>query len=119
MGTKDDYHISVLRPADDLVVVEASGEIDITGSVDFRERLFALLDTSTGQMVVDLSSAAYVDTYALSVLVDLAIRCRLEDRRLTIVCSEGKMRQAMAVTGLDEFVATYATLDEALDQESG
>ena len=68
-------------------------------------------------MVVDLSSADYVDTYALSVLVDVAIRCRLEDRRLAIVCSEGRMRRALAATGLDQFVPTYATLDEALGQD--
>ena len=58
-----------------------------------------------------------MDTYALSVLVDVAIRCRLEDRRLAIVCSEGRMRRALAATGLDQFVATYATLDEALGQD--
>ena len=117
MGSTDDYRISVLRPADDLVVVQASGEIDINGSLDFRERLFALLDEQPPRMVVDLSDADYVDTYALSVLVDVAIRCRLEDRGLALVCSEGRMRRALAATGLDQFVATYATLDEALGQD--
>ena len=68
-------------------------------------------------MVVDLSDADYVDTYALSVLVDVALRCRLEERRLALVCSEGRMRRALAATGLDQFVATYATLDEVLSQD--
>ncbi len=114
---KDDYRMNVLRPADDLIVVRARGEIDLTGSISFREGLFALLDEQAAQMVVDLSSADYVDTYALSVLVDVAIRCRLEDRRLAIVCSEGRMRRALAATGLDQFVPTHATLEEALDQD--
>lgn len=117
MGTKDDYRIGVLRPADDLVVVQASGEIDISGSVDFSERLFGLLDEHPARMVVDLSDADYVDTYALSVLVDVALRCRLEDRSLALVCSEGRMRRALTATGLDQFVATYATLDEALGRD--
>ena len=117
MESQDDYRISVLRPADDLVVVRASGRIDVTGSVVFRERLFALLDEQPAQTVVDLSSTDYVDTYALSVLVDAAIRCRLEDRGLALVCSEGSMCRALAATGLDQFVATYATLDEALADE--
>ena len=118
MGTKDDYRISVLRPADDLVVVQASGEIDVRGSVTFRERLFAVLDEQPALTVVDLSDADYVDTYALSVLVDVALRCRLEERRLAIACSEGRMRRALAATGLDQFVATHATLDEALGQDA-
>ena len=117
MGTKDDYRISVLRPPDDLVVVRASGEIDVSGSVDFRERLFALLDEHPARMVVDLSDADYVDTYALSVIVDVALRCRLEDRSLALVCSEGRMRRALAATGLDQFVPTYARLDDALGQD--
>ena len=116
MGTQDDYRISVLRPANGLIVVRASGKIDVIGSLDFRERLFAFLDEGPARLVVDLSSAAYVDTYALSVLVDLAIRCKLEGRGLAIACSEGTMRRALAVTGLDQFVSTYATLDEALGQ---
>ena len=107
----------MLRPADGLIVARASGEIDISGSVDFRARLFGLLDEHPARMVVDLSDADYVDTYALSVIVDVAIRCRLEERRLAVVCSEGRMRHALAVTGLDQFVPTYATLDEALSQD--
>ena len=117
MGTRDEYRISALRPAGDLVVVRASGAIDLNGSLDFRERLFALLDERPARMLIDLSEADYVDTYALSVLVDAALRCRLEERRLAVVCSEGRMRRALAATGLDQFVATYATLDEALGQE--
>jgi len=117
VGKKDDYRINVLRPAEDLIVVRASGEIDVTGSVAFRARLFALLSEQAAQMVIDLSSTDYVDTYALSVLVDVAIRCRLEGRRLAIVCSEGGMRRALSATELDQFVATYATLDEALGQD--
>ncbi len=117
MGTTDDYRINVLRPADDLVVVRASGGIDVTGSVDFRHRLLSLLDEHAGRLVVDLSDTDYVDTYALSALVDVAIRCRLEARSLTIVCSEGRMRRALAATGLDQFVDTYDTLDDALGHD--
>ena len=117
MESQNDYRISVLRPADGVIVVQASGGIDVTDSLDLRDRLFALLDEEPAQLVVDLSSTDYVDTYALSVLVDVAIRCRLEDRRLAIVCSGGTMRRALAATGLDQFVATYATQDEALGRD--
>jgi anti-sigma B factor antagonist len=117
VGTKDDHFINVLRPADDLIVVRASGEIDVAGSVTLRERLFDLLDEHSARVVVDLSDADYVDTYALSVLVDLANRCRLEHRLLAVVCSEGRMRRALAATGLDQFVATCDSLGEALGQD--
>ena len=108
------YRISTLRPADGLIVAQASGEIDVAGSSAFREQLLALLAEEPVRIVVDLSSVAYVDTYALSALVDLEQCCRLRDCRLAIVCSEGRMRRALAATGLDELVPTHATVDEAL-----
>ncbi len=113
MGTED-YRISMLRTANGLIVAEASGQIDVTSSSAFTEQLLALLDERPVRIVVDLSGVAYVDTYALSALVDLANRCRLEHCGLALVCSEGRMRSALARTGLDQFVATHATLDEAL-----
>ena len=116
MGTQD-YHISMLRPADGVIVAQASGEIDVAGSNAFREQLLALLAEEPTRVVVDLSSVAYVDTYALSALVEVANHCKLEGCGLAIVCSEGRMRRALADTGLDQFVATHATLAEALGDE--
>jgi anti-sigma B factor antagonist len=117
MGTQDDYRISMTRPADGVIVVQASGEIDVVGSYAFREQLLGLLDEKPARMVVDLECLTYVDTYALSALVDVARRCRLEGRALAIVCSEGRMRSALASTGLDQFVPTHATVDEALGRD--
>jgi anti-sigma B factor antagonist len=114
MGSQDDYRIGSQRPVDGVIVVLVSGEIDVTSSLDFRDSLFAFLDEKPTRLVVDLSSLAYVDTYALSALVDVAMRCRLEDRHLVLVSSEGGMRRALAATGLDQFVPTSATVDEAL-----
>jgi anti-sigma B factor antagonist len=113
VGTQD-YRISMLRPASGLVIAEASGEIDVTSSSAFAKQLLALLDERPARIVVDLSSVAYVDTYVLSALVDLAMRCRREHCELALVCCEGRMRRALARTGMDQFVATHATLTEAL-----
>jgi anti-sigma B factor antagonist len=113
VGTSD-YQIDVLGLDDGLVVVRAGGEIDVAGSVSFRDRLFALMDERTDRLVIDLSGVAYVDTYLLTAVADVDKRCKLEDRRLAIVCSDGRLRRALADTGLDKVVATFATLDEAL-----
>ena len=113
MGTEH-FRITPLRPADGIVVIQVSGEIDITNGLAFKERLFAALDDAAARVVVDLDAAGYVDTTGLSVLLELAKRCRREGRELALVCCEGVMRRALANTGLDQFVTTYATLDEAL-----
>ena len=112
-----DYGVNMLRPVEGLIVAQVSGEIDVAGTHAFTEQLLSLLDEEPAQLVIDLSAVVYVDTFALSALDDVAKRCRLEDCRLAIVCSEGRMRGAIATTGLDQFVATHATLDEALGHE--
>ena len=114
VGTED-YHIDAQHPADGVIVIQASGEIDITNSLAFKERLFGELDCGAALVVLDLDAAERVDTTGLSVIVELAKRCRGEDRELAMVCSKGRVRHALAVTGLDQMIATHATLDEALD----
>ncbi len=113
MGTRK-YHISSLRPADGTVVIRVSGEIDMTNSLALRERLFGELDEEATQVVLDLHAADRIDTTGLSVILELARLCGREDRELAIVCPEGRVRQALANTGLDQVIDTHATLDEVL-----
>jgi anti-sigma B factor antagonist len=113
----EDFRITPLRPADGIIVIQVSGEIDITSSLSFKERVFAALDQSTTQVVLDLDAADRVDTTGMSVILELAKRCSREDRELAIVCSEGWVRRALANTGMDQVVTTHATLEEALGQD--
>ena len=89
----------------------------MTNSLAFKERLFAFLDEGPRQVVVDLDAADHVDTTGMSVILELARRYSREDRALALVCSEGWVRRALAVTGMDQVVATHGTLDEALGQD--
>ena len=113
MGAED-LHISARRPADDVIVIEVSGEVDITNSLAFQRRLEEELQEGATQVVLDLDAADRVDTTGMSVLLTLAKRCEREHRELAIVCSEGWVRRALATTGLDQLIAVHATLEEAL-----
>jgi anti-sigma B factor antagonist len=115
MGTQD-YHISVRRPEDGSAIIAVTGEIDITSSLSFGQRLSAILDEGATHVIVDLSATGYLDTTGLTVLWESAKRCRGEDRELAIVCSAGRVRQALSNSGLDQVVTTLATLQEARDR---
>ena len=110
----EDFHIGAMRPADGIIVIEVSGQIDITNSLAFQQRLLEELDERTTRVVVDLNAADRVETIGLSALLELAKRCEREHRELAIVCSGGWVRRALATTGLDEMIAVHATLEEAL-----
>jgi len=116
VGTED-FCITPLRLADGIIVIQVSGEIDISSSLAFKERLLAALDESTRQVVLDLGAADRVDTTGMSVILELARRYDREDRELAIVCSEGWVRRALANTGMDQVVATHATLAEVLGHD--
>lgn len=109
-----DFRITPLRPADGIIVVQLSGEIDMTNSLAFRQHLFRELDEQATQVVLDLRATDRVDTTGLSVILDLAKQCAREDRELAIVCPEGWVRRALAITSLDQMIDIHATLDEAL-----
>ena len=113
----DDFHISARRPAVDVTIIVVSGEVDITNSLAFQQRLQEELGEGMGVVVLDLDAANRVDTTGMSVLLTLSKRCRLDDRELAIVCSGGWVRRALATTGLDELIAVHATLEEALGRE--
>ena len=53
----------------------------------------------------------------MSVLWELAKRHTPEGRELAIVCPEGKVRRALATTGLDQVMDVDATLDAALGRD--
>jgi anti-sigma B factor antagonist len=112
-----DYRVRVLQTAGRDAVIQVIGEVDLVGSYAFRERLADILCGGAARTVVDLSAADYVDTNGLSALWDAAKRCTPEGRELAIVCPEGRVRRALATTGLDEVMEIHATLDAALGRD--
>ena len=99
---------------DGTAIIAVTGEIDIATSLAFEQHLSAILDEGAVFVIVDLRTTGYLDTTGLSVLWESAKRCRRENRELAIVCSAGRVRHALCNSGLDQLVATHATLDEAL-----
>lgn len=92
------------------VVVSVTGEIDITTADQLRE---ALEPTGADQRVpvVDLSGVEFMGSVGLSVLLTLAARA--EPERVRVVVST-PARRPIEITGLDQVLALFDTLDAAL-----
>jgi anti-sigma B factor antagonist len=74
---------------DDVIVLLAGGELDFAASPRLRERIAAHVDAGRKQLVVDLSSATFIDSTAIGVLVGAATRLReMDDGSLAIICPE-------------------------------
>jgi len=94
-------------------VVVAPEEIDITNAPRLRA---ALLDAaSRGRaVVVDMSGTRFCDTAGLHALVGAHRRAVAEGGRLLLVVAANAVLRVFTITGLDQVLAHFASLDDAL-----
>src|SRR5665647_899020 len=114
MSEFTNFRAELLRPAGDAAVVQASGELDIHTSHEFRVCLVGAVEEGVARVVVDLTDVTFIDSSALGVLVRGARRSAELGHELMIVCPGGSVARVLEITGLNRAFAIYATREEAL-----
>jgi anti-anti-sigma factor len=96
-------------------VVEAPREIDVTNSAGLR---LALLDAASNchkRFVVDMTRTRFCDASASHVLADAHLRSLGEGREMLLAVSDAHIvRRVFALTGIDQMIPSFASLEEAL-----
>ena len=95
-------------------VIELGGEIDLYTAPEFKERMIQLIDGGKKRIVVDLSSATFIDSTTLGVLVGGVKRLRPAGGSLALVCTDQNITKIFEITGLDRVFSIHATRDDAL-----
>jgi anti-sigma B factor antagonist len=95
-------------------VIELGGEVDLYTAPEFKERLVELIEAGKKHIVVDLSTATFIDSTTLGVLVGGVKRLRPAGGGLALVCSDQNITKIFEITGLDRVFAIHDTRDEAL-----
>jgi anti-anti-sigma factor len=95
---------------DNLVCV-LSGEHDLSTAAELREAVSSALG-SQPRIVFDLSTARYIDSTILTMLVNQ--KQLLADRMRVVAPAGGLVRRVLEVSGLIEFLGTEPTLSSAL-----
>ena len=95
---------------DGAIVVELSGELDLSTAEELRETLVcpAVLGASTVR--VDLTQATFIDSSTIGLLVSACKRVRASGASFSVSCGKSHTRRAIEITGLLDFFA----VDEAL-----
>jgi anti-anti-sigma factor len=98
------------RPTDDpsLVLVDVTGELDLTNAREFEERLEALAGSNGARLVLDLNRVVFVDSAALHVFFRIARRLGKGQFELVLEPSAAVAR-TLAIVGISE----VATISEA------
>ncbi len=100
---------------DGTMVVTVSGEVDISNVERVAEVIFAQPNTGDG-LVVDLSDLRYLDSTAVSLLHDVALRLRQRAQKLVVVSpSDSPPRRVLELTALYVNAPLVEQLDSAIE----
>ena len=115
MNDSEAFWISDAAADDDTTVVDVTGEIDMETGPAFRAGLLHALGAGRGGLIVDLSKATFLDSAALTSLVNA-----FDDLRkagggaLAIVATDSRMRALFDVARLERDFHIYETRADAL-----
>jgi anti-sigma B factor antagonist len=125
------YVISDETTTDDVAVIAMGGEIDFAASPQLRERIDAHIDAGRRNVVLDLTSATFIDSTAIGVLMGALGRLRSNRGSLAVVCAQSsppqsvtwpnegnRVREIFRITGLDGEISICDTREEALQELS-
>jgi anti-anti-sigma factor len=100
------------------VVVSVQGELDITSSQRFDDRL-AEAAAASDQVILDMSAVDFMDTTALAVIVTHWRRRAEEGGVFLLAGARYRYTKALWITGLADRLPMYDTVDDALAALAG
>ncbi|MEU5696115.1 STAS domain-containing protein [Actinosynnema sp. NPDC020468] len=106
--------VRVERPAEDVVVLHVSGELDTTSAEELARPLRTEVVEGVRLVVVDLGGVRFLGSAGLEALVVGSHRARDVGVRLVLAASTRAVRRPIEATGLDSVFTLAESVDEAL-----
>ncbi|HKS50548.1 MAG TPA: anti-sigma factor antagonist [Pseudonocardiaceae bacterium] len=116
--TLSSFSVSRLATSPAAIVVCADGEVDVLTVGRLRAAVDEALREAAGRpVVVDLTAVTFLGSHALAALVDAASQVARRSEPLRVVVDETRaVTRPLQITGLDEVLALYYSVEEALPQ---
>jgi anti-sigma B factor antagonist len=114
MDERPPFEVELLRPSDDVAVVELQGEVDINAARQFEEALSRGIRGGATRVIIDFAKVSFVDSTALGVVVGGVKTTKAQGGTLSIVCCEENIRGIFETTRLDQILGIYRSRAEAL-----
>jgi anti-sigma B factor antagonist len=115
MGASEAFSIFDARASEDTWVLNVAGEIDMGTGPAFQRGLLRAIGASRGGLIVDLSRATFLDSSALTNLVNAFDYLRMKGGgTLAIVSRDPRMRALFEVARLERDFLIFSTRDQAL-----
>lgn len=117
MSPREPFSIAIADAdaGDDATVVSVTGEIDMETGPSFQRGLLHAIGAGRGGLVIDLSRASFMDTSALTSLVNTFDRLRRDGTNLAIVAGDARVRAIFDVARLARDFQIFDTRRDALE----
>ena len=102
----------------DVPVVAAPEEIDITNAAELRAALLEAAARGHGTLVADLTRTQFCDSSGLHTLLAAHKRATAEGGEMLLVIPGTAVLRVFALTCVDRIIPNFTTLEEALAQTS-
>src|SRR4051812_41648261 len=120
MEATDDFSIFDVKAEGDTTVVNVTGEVDMETGPAFQRGLLHAIGAGRGGLIVDLSQATFMDSTALTSLVNAFDNLRRQGGgQLAIVATDPRMRALFDVARLDRDFKIYESRADALSDAPG
>lgn len=107
----------VQREADGVLVVEAVGDVDQETAPALGAAIISGIDAAGGgPCILDLAAVTFLDSAGLTVLLEATLHAEAQREPLPIVVDSNRpVIRPIQVTGLDNELSLYHTVEEALN----
>ena len=95
-------------------VVAAPEEIDITNAADLQAALLSAASDGAKGLVADMTRTRFCDSSGMHALVAAHRHALAEGRHLVLAISDTAVLRVLTLTGIDQIIPTFASLQEAL-----
>ena len=112
--TGDGFRIEVTDSWPGMIVVAVEGDLDLHSAPELRERLSAIIEGDTRQVVLDLSDVTFLDSMGLGVILGAKKRLATTGRELELVIANPEIRRLFEITMLDRVFTLHSSRADAV-----
>jgi anti-sigma B factor antagonist len=103
---------------DEVPVVSAPAEIDVTNAGGLREAMRSCLDAGHTTLVVDMSETTFCDSAGVEQLVQANRQAVAAGGEVRLVIGAVSVMRLLAIVGVDRMLPIFTSLDEAVTETS-
>lgn len=100
--------------AGDCHILTVRGEVDLSVAPALRVGLTGALHDKSGPLVLDMRDVTFIDSTALSVLIEAQAGLKVSGRPLVLACGDGVVTRLLTLAGLGALFPLYPTPEDAV-----